>query len=76
MLRVAATFRRMLLVDWQSLVPLETFFSVAAIEWRLTDAEREQLTPLPVHKWSSDLSEEPPRERYVRTSAMPSFSGG
>lgn len=66
MLRVAATFRRVLLVDWQSPVPLETFFSVASIDWRLTDVEREQLTQLPVQRWSSDLSEEPPHERYLR----------
>ena len=67
LLRVAAVYRRVLLIDWQSPVPIERFFSPAHIDWRLTDSERDMLTMLPVHRWSFDaLDKEPPSDKYLR----------
>ena len=67
LLRVAAAYRRVLLIDWQSPSPIERFFVPERIDWVPTTVERELLTTLPVRRWSSDaIDEEPPRERFVR----------
>lgn len=66
MLRVAIAFKRVLLVDWQSPHPIETFFSPNRIDWRVRPDELAALDREPVLKWSSSMESEPPRTRFLR----------
>ena len=66
LLRVAAAFERVLLIDWQSPMPIDLFFTPNTIDWRLNKSERVQMTHLPVHQWYSNLHLSPPLDRYLR----------
>ena len=73
MLRAAALYRRVLLVDWASPVDISEFFAPPVlhgaggrtIEWRLTQAERDALSEQKVLRWLGP-EPEPPGDRYVR----------
>ena len=66
MVRVAAAYKRVLLIDWESPAPIERYFSPARIDWRLTAHESEDLTRRPLFRWSGPLQHEPPAQRYTR----------
>lgn len=66
MLRVAAAFQRVLLIDWQSPMPIENFFVPKQIDWRLNEFERSRVGPLHVDLWLGHLQSPPPAVRYLR----------
>lgn len=66
MLRAAIAFQRVLLIDWQSPMPIEEFFEPSRIDWRLRDDELAALNQHPVQRWAQDLESEPPRTRFLR----------
>ena len=68
MLRVAAAFERVLLVDWQSPMPINVFFAPKTIDWRLNESERLQTTGLRVHRWLGHLHAPLPSDRYLRVT--------
>jgi hypothetical protein len=66
MLRAAIAFQRVLLIDWQSPMPIEEFFEPSRIDWRLREDELAALNQHPVQRWAQDLESEPPRTRFLR----------
>lgn len=66
LLRLAAAWSRVLLIDWASPVPIESFFNANRIDWRLTDDERHSVEGLQVTRWGAGILGKPPDERFVR----------
>ena len=66
MLRAAIAFQRVLLIDWQSPVPIEEFFEPSRIDWRPREDELAVLDQHPVLRWATHLESEPPRTRFLR----------
>tara|TARA_B110001452_G_scaffold254142_1_gene245438 strand:+ start:155 stop:730 length:576 start_codon:yes stop_codon:yes gene_type:complete len=66
MLRVAAAFQRLLLIDWQSPMPIDNFFAPRQIDWRLDDIEHSRVGSLQVDVWLTHLQSPPRSVRYLR----------
>ena len=68
MLRVAAAFQRVLLIDWQSPMPIESFLMPTQIDWRLNATEQSRVGHLHVDEWLTHLQSPPRSVRYLRVS--------
>ena len=68
MLRAAATFDRVLLIDWESPAPLDGYFVPATFDWRLSRAEKRAFAEMRVERWLGGLPNglPNPRPRVIR----------
>ena len=63
MLRVAATFDRVLLIDWDSPAPLQHYLVPSTFDWRLSPAEAREFEGLHVERWLGGLPNGLPNPR-------------
>jgi hypothetical protein len=78
MLRMAAVFGRVLLLDWDSPAPLADSLAPATFDWRLTPAEEAKVATEKVERWLGGLPQgmPHPKAKYVRVVGNAPWQSG